>query len=136
MPAGCVLAATNSSQGYALDVYLSNSTKIGGDVCLGIVVQNVSGGSPSIEGIVQMLNITDSGGRLVTALSPGLSSSSGTLVSGHYIAGSGSWNSDTTYAGIAPQPGTYRVSVDVMIPQNGQNAALELMVHADFTLTG
>jgi hypothetical protein len=136
MPAGCLLAATNSSQGYSVEVFLSNSTELGDNVCLGVVVQNVSGGAPDIGGITQVLNITDSSGRLVDALSTGFNGPTGTLPPGHYIDGSGAWDSDSPYGGITPQAGTYHVSVEITIPQNGQYAEVDLTADANFTLTG
>jgi len=135
MPQGCVSAGTDTSGGIVLEVFLSNSTKVGGSVCLGIVVQNESNSTLSTEYITQMLNITDSSGRLVVSLSPSLNATTGSLPPGHYIAGSGIWDSNIAYDGISPQPGTYRVEVDVTIPQNGQYAAVELTADADFALT-
>lgn len=134
MPPGCALTTTVSDQGYSVDVYLSNSTKVGGSVCIGLVVQNVSGGAPSAQAITQQLNVTDSKGRTVTVWTPAITIN-GTLQQGHYVAGSGFWNSGTAYDGVTPQAGTYQVSVEVKIPANGLNAATELMAEADFTLT-
>ena len=134
MPPGCALAKTVSSQGYTLEVYLSNSTKLGGNVCIGLTVQNVSGGAPSAQGITQQLTVTDSSGRTVTVLTPAVTVN-GTLLAGHFVAGSGFWNSSTAYNGITPQAGTYQVSVVVKIPANGLNAVTTLTADADFTLT-
>lgn len=134
MPPGCVLAKTESSQGYSIEVFLSNSTRIGENVCIGLIVQNVSGGAPGAQGIIQQINITDSSGKIVSVWAPAITTT-GTLQPGHYIAGSGLWDSSTAYDGITPQAGTYHVNVDVKIPQNGPNAAIELTTGADFSLT-
>jgi len=134
MPPGCVLAKTNSSQGYSVEIFLSNSTRVGGNVCIGLIVQNVSGGAPNAPGITQQLTITDSSGRVVSVWTPAVTLT-GTLQQGHYVAGSGLWNSSTAYGGVTPQAGIYHVGVVVKIPQNGANAAIELAAEADFTLT-
>jgi hypothetical protein len=134
MPPGCILASKVSSQGYSLEVLLSNSTKIGGNVCVGLIVRNVSGGAPNVQGIIQKLNITDSSGKVVSVMTP-VVLASGTLRPGQYISGMEFWNSGTAYGGITPQPGAYHVTVDVKIPQDGPSAATELTADADFFLT-
>ena len=134
MPPGCVLTKTVSDQGYSVEVFVSNSTKVGGKVCIGIVVQNVSGGAPVAQGITQQLNITDSSGRSVTVLAPAVTVN-GTLQQGHFVAGNGVWDSSVAYSGITPQAGTYHLTVGVKIPASGSNAAVELTAETDFLLT-
>jgi hypothetical protein len=135
MPPGCLPAATNSSQGYSVEVFLSNSTRVGDDVCVGLVLKNVSGGAPDAQTIAEQLSITDSSGRVVSAWT-GAVSAAGTLEQGHYISALEHWNSSAPYGGGTPRAGAYHVHADIKIPQTGPDAPVELTADAELSLAG
>jgi len=130
------LVATTTGQGYTLEVYLSNQTKVGNQVCVGLVVINDSGGTPNVQGIVGSYNITDSSGRTVDESSAGAVLGTGTLRPGQYISSVAYWNSSTPYDGLAPQAGTYHIACRVVVPQSGPHPEVDLAAEADLSLTG
>jgi hypothetical protein len=79
MPPGCVLASTNSSDGFSVKLFLPTSATLGCDVCIGTIVTNDGATSPNVQDVSQLVNITDSSGRLFATLAMGDVVQAGTL---------------------------------------------------------
>jgi hypothetical protein len=142
---GCqTLAATNSSQGYNLTVYVNSFTvTIGQSLCFVTSIQDVSGvpltlaGSANLDAVV---NVTDPSGQLVFSMSdcsPSLPPLSNTSLSkppqGGYC--SENWNTQSLVDGAHLQPGTYQVNAIGSGPAEGGTGAVRVTARFEVALS-
>jgi hypothetical protein len=142
---GCqTLAATNSSQGYNLTVYVNSfSVTIGQSLCFVTSIQDVSGvqltlaESANLDAVV---NVTDPSGQLVFSMSdcsPSLPPLSNTSLSkppqGGYC--SENWNTQSLVDGAHLQPGTYQVNAIGSGPAEGGTGTARVTARFEVALS-
>jgi hypothetical protein len=142
---GCqTLAATNSSQGYNLTVYVNSfAVTIGQPFCFVTSIQNVSGvpltlaESAYLDAVV---NVTAPSGQLVFSMSdcsPSPPPPSNTSLSNPPQGGycSENWNTQSLVDGAPLQPGTYQVNAVGSGPADGGTGTVRVTAHFEVTLS-
>jgi hypothetical protein len=125
-PVCTTLVKVETSQGYSINTFLSStSAKIGDQVCINIILQNIDGRNLTVSsdgGLTIAYNVTEKDGAVVfhdscTELSQptagGTAASEGPI--GSWSCGT-FWNTGSEYNGIVPGPGTYDLIASVDVP--------------------
>lgn len=142
---GCqTLAATNSSQGYNLTVYVNSfAMTIGQSLCFVASIQNVSGVPLTLAESGHLgaaVNVTDPSGRLVFSMndcSPSLPPLTNTSLSNPPQGGycGENWNTQTPVGGAPLQPGTYQVDAIGSGPAEGGTGTVRVTARFEVTLS-
>lgn len=124
-PLCTTLVRTVSSQGYALDTYVSSTSARQGDVvCVNVILVNIDGRNLTVAsagGMSISYAIIGAGGAVVyqygctaAGLAAGASAESNFPILSWSC--SSFWDTGTPYNGVVPGPGTYHVEVSSSVP--------------------
>ena len=136
-PICTTLVKTESTQGYAINTFLSStSAKIGDYVCINVILQNIDGRNLTVSsggGLTISYTVTEKNGTAVfhdscteATIAPSASGNATTSQDpiGSWSCGS-AWDTGSAYDGVVPGPGTYYIVASVDVPNTvGQGTSV------------